>query len=645
MGAAGRRAAAPGRGAPPKAAAGRLGARAMVAAIACALAGAGAPPGARGDAPAASPCQARLAQGAAPDRLEVGDTFTVTLTLAVDCPDRRLPLALALVLDRSSSMERGGALERAKEGALTLVERLEPGLDWGTVISFNEAARVDQHLTDVPALLGHAIEGLRPGGDTNISAGLAEGRRQLGRMAGRAPQPALVLLTDGKNLSGAQAVAKEGEALRRAGVYVAAIGLGRDPERDILEAAASSPADAYFLERPEQLLAVFQTIGRRWTAWTLQQARVLHRLAPSLEALGPAIPPAELLPDAGRSWRLPALGAEPLTLRLQVRAHEAGRHPVSREAFLAWEDQGGAGGRADFPLAWVEVLPPGTPEPRPTGSASPRATAASTEPGGGTGTPVPSPATPGPEPSATLQPSATAPGPSAEPTGGLPSTTPTAAAPRTPTGPPATPARRRYLPALARHGCPGGAAAERAADLVLLLDSSTTMGLSTAEGPSRLALAQEAIRRLVGSTDPRSLRLGLVGFDAEARVLAGLDSGPSAVLDAAQAIRLRRGSRIDLGLEAAALLLHAEALPGRPAFVVLISDGLPAGTTEAAVLAAARRLGEQGARLWALGLGDAPQAEALLRALAGSEGRYLAAGDGAALAALLPALGGEALCP
>lgn len=585
-----------------------------------------------------SPCVARLAQDAAPSRVALGQVFTATLALALDCPDERLPLALAIVLDRSSSMERGAALERAKEGAVGLVERLEAGRDWGTVISFNQAARVDQHLTDVPRLLRFAIEGLKPGGDTNISAGLAEGRRQLARMTGRAPQPALVLLTDGKNQSGAEAVAREGEALRRVGVYVAAIGLGRDPERAILEAAASSPSDAYFLERPEQLLGVFQTIGERWTQLAVREAAVIHRLPPAFEALGAALPPAEAQPGGGRRWVLPALGAQPLALRLSLRALQSGRHPLSQEAQLSWVDQAGRVGQSAFPVPWVDVLPPGaSPEPPPGASptASPEAPPSpSPTPLGGTNTTTP-----------TRQPPATdEPNPTAEPVA-----SPTALATSPGAGPSATriPGApwRSYLPALARHGCAGGEGVERAADLVLVLDSSTTMGDATALGPSRLALAQEAIRLLALATDPAHLRLALVSFDAEARLLADL-GGPRADLVAAGlGVALRRGSRIDLGIKAADDLLRRRAASDRSAFVVLISDGLPAGVEPAAVLAAAEGLRAGGATLWSLGLGDAPEAEALLRAMAGPEGRFVAAGDGGALAALLPALGGEASCP
>lgn len=609
-----------------------------------------------------SPCVARLAQEAAPGQVALGQVFTATLRLALDCPDARLPLALALVLDRSSSMERGQALERAKEGAVGLVERLEAGRDWGTVISFNQAARVDQHLTDVPALLRSAIQGLKPGGDTNISAGLAEGRRQLARMAGRVPQPALVLLTDGKNLSGAEAVAREGEALRRAGVYVAAVGLGRDPERAILEAAASSPADAYFLERPEQLLGVFQTIGERWTGLTVREAAVTHQLPEALEVVGAALPPAEVEPG-GRRWRLPAIGAGPLTLRLTLRALQAGRHPLSREATLSWVDQGGRAGQAAFPVPWVEVLSPGTMppptpgtwpapsrEPRPSGTPTPQGSAHTatptpppTSPPSATGSPSPSPR-PAASPTPASSPPPSSPTPSSTPASSTPAST-VSRPPSPATHPPGVP-WRGYLPAVARHGCAGGQLAERAADLVLVLDSSTTMGDATSLGTSRLGLAQEAIRRLARATDPALLGLALVTFDVEARTLTELGASREALVQAAQAVQLRRGSRIDLGIEAAREILRRRAPSDqRAAYVVLISDGLPAGVAPEAVLAAAERLRAAGVILWSLGLGDAPEAQELLRSMAGAEGRYVAAGDGASLASLLPVLGGDALCP
>ncbi|MBK8540133.1 MAG: VWA domain-containing protein [Ardenticatenia bacterium] len=197
-----------------------------------------------------SACRPTVDQVAEPPRLPLGAEVTVTLRLSLDCQAARMPLAMALVIDRSSSMLRADAIGKAREGALGLIEYLRPGADWGTLVTFNETARVDQTLTDVPALLRRAVRDLQAGGDTNISAGLAEGHKQLRRLADRSTLRALVLLTDGKNESGAAAVTREAEALRQAGIYVAAVGLGRDPERAILEAAATSPSDAWFPRIP-----------------------------------------------------------------------------------------------------------------------------------------------------------------------------------------------------------------------------------------------------------------------------------------------------------------------------------------------------------------------------------------------------------
>lgn len=288
-----------------------------------------------------SDCVPTLDQLAEPLRLPLGQVVTVTLRLSLECRAARTPLSMALVIDRSNSMLRSDAIGKAREGALRLVDRLRAGEDWGTLVTFNEAARVDQTLTDVPALLRQAVLALRAGGDTNISAGLAEGHRQLRRLADRPYLRALVLLTDGKNESGAQAVIREAEALRRAGVYVAVVGLGRDPERDLLEAVATSPADAWFPQDPAELPAIFERIGERWTSVQVREATVRDLLPPDLRMAGPALPAGREAPTATWNWDLPAAGRAPIDIRLRLRPSRVGRQPVSSGARLTWRDQTG----------------------------------------------------------------------------------------------------------------------------------------------------------------------------------------------------------------------------------------------------------------------------------------------------------------
>jgi Mg-chelatase subunit ChlD len=326
-----------------------------------------------------SACRPTLDQWAEPERLPLGREVTVTLRLSLDCRATRMPLAMALVIDRSSSMLRGNAIGKAREGALLLVEHLRAGQDWATLVTFNEASRVDQTLTDVPALMRQAIAGLQAGGDTNISAGLAEGRKQLRRLGDRPHLRALVLLTDGRNESGAAAVVREAVALRQDGVYVAAVGLGRDPERAILEAAATSPSDAWFPQDPDELPAIFQRIGERWIGLQVREAAVVDRLPPDLAVVAPALPPGREAPAGAWSWDLPAAGLLPIDIRLRLRPTRTGRQPVSSEAQLTWRDDAGQSGAAPFPIPIIEVV---APELWPTAGASatavPEATVAAT---------------------------------------------------------------------------------------------------------------------------------------------------------------------------------------------------------------------------------------------------------------------------
>ena len=106
----------------------------------------------------------------------------------------RPPLRLALVLDRSGSMD-GPKLAVAKRCAAWLAERLRPE-DELALVSFDDEVRLHAPLAPVNGGMRGAIASLRPGGSTNLSGGWLKGLEQL------RPAPAdgvrkILLLTDG----------------------------------------------------------------------------------------------------------------------------------------------------------------------------------------------------------------------------------------------------------------------------------------------------------------------------------------------------------------------------------------------------------------------------------------------------------------
>lgn len=202
---------------------------------------------------------------------------------------------------------------------------------------------------------------------------------------------------------------------------------------------------------------------------------------------------------------------------------------------------------------------------------------------------------------------------------------------------------RIYLPHAVRQAC---TRRSRPLDVVLVIDTSQSMAepAGAAGGPTKLAAAVAASRAFLeplGAGGDAPDRAAIVGFDSEARLLAPLTADPAALLAALDGARTAPGTRLDLGLAAAAAALQA-ARPDARTAVVLLTDGRQTGDT-APVVTAAAAVRDAGAALHIVGLGadvDAP----FLRGLVAAAEDYHAAADAAGLVALYRGLSGDLVC-
>jgi Ca-activated chloride channel family protein len=190
------------------------------------------------------------------------------LTLRGDAPpaDRRPPLALAFVLDRSGSMA-GERLEAARQAAAHAIARLHPA-DVVSAVAFDDAvlevaapAPLAHHPT-----LGAQLLGIEAGGSTNLSGGWLRGRHHLQAAAAMlrdAPGASrrILLLTDGHANAGItdrdQLVALARQA-RVDGIGTTTIGVGDGYDDDLLRAMADAGGgNAWYIERADQSQDVF----------------------------------------------------------------------------------------------------------------------------------------------------------------------------------------------------------------------------------------------------------------------------------------------------------------------------------------------------------------------------------------------------
>lgn len=259
-----------------------------------------------------------------------------------------------------------------------------------------------------------------------------------------------------------------------------------------------------------------------------------------------------------------------------------------------------------------------------------------------------------PEPSPTPPPTPTVPSPTPTDTS-VPTSTSTATASPTPTStliptdtptstPTPTPAVfRAYLPIGVDETCVAG---HKHADVVLIVDTSTSMLAATGDGVRKIDAARAAIAAFLAQLDPAGDRAALVAFDDTATLAVPLTGDLAAVAAALAALPHHEGTRLDLGLDAArAAFAGIAPSPDRIPAVVLLTDGRPnrvptpegGGGQEDTVVRAAAALKAAGARVYTVGFGEDVDG-ALLADVATGPGDAFVAPDAAALARIYAAV-------
>ncbi len=176
----------------------------------------------------------------------------------------RVPLNIALVLDRSGSMAERKKMPFAREAAAFAVKQLLP-TDRVSVTVFDDVVNVivpGGPAADKPGLV-RRIEQIQPRSGTNLHGGWAEGgrRAEAGLVSGGVNR--VLLLSDGLANVGVvdpNAIATEARGLAARGVGTTTMGVGHDYNEDLMEAMAlAGDGRYYYIESPVQLVDIFQT--------------------------------------------------------------------------------------------------------------------------------------------------------------------------------------------------------------------------------------------------------------------------------------------------------------------------------------------------------------------------------------------------
>jgi len=183
--------------------------------------------------------------------------------------EERLPLAVALVIDRSGSMARS-KIEAAKEAALVFFDILRPG-DLVEVIAFNERPVRLYPLGPDHAAARRSFAGLSGDGLTGLYEAVLVGLRDLER--GQRDRPiryrnVLIILSDGHDTERLITFDHVLEDVRRSGVMVYAISFRTDehnrllaPPRELSQLAFDSGGRAMSVGTAAALMSVYREIG------------------------------------------------------------------------------------------------------------------------------------------------------------------------------------------------------------------------------------------------------------------------------------------------------------------------------------------------------------------------------------------------
>ncbi|MEZ5406121.1 MAG: VWA domain-containing protein [Verrucomicrobiia bacterium] len=173
----------------------------------------------------------------------------------------RLPLNLAVVLDRSGSME-GAKLEQAKQAAIALVNQLSDDDIFSLVVYDNEVQILipAQPVEDKDRLKSR-ISRIEAGGGTALYAGVEQGADQVQRYFSAKKINRVILLSDGLANIGPSSnheISALGRRIAKDGIAVTTMGIGDDYNEDLMASLAeASDANYYYVKDVEDLPDIF----------------------------------------------------------------------------------------------------------------------------------------------------------------------------------------------------------------------------------------------------------------------------------------------------------------------------------------------------------------------------------------------------
>lgn len=207
----------------------------------------------------------------------------VSLTGTKKDTDKRVPINLALVIDRSSSMS-GDRIEKAREAAILAINMLKDD-DIISIIAYDDDAYVVIPATNADnkqKLIETINDKITPQGMTALFAGVSKGIKEVNKFHKKDQVNRIILLSDGQanvGPSSTKALADLGIVAAKQGIAVTTIGLGASYNEDLMTALASySDGNHAFVEKSADLEAAFAREFKDVMSVVAQEVTVTIRL-------------------------------------------------------------------------------------------------------------------------------------------------------------------------------------------------------------------------------------------------------------------------------------------------------------------------------------------------------------------------------
>jgi len=172
-------------------------------------------------------------------------------------------LNLALVIDRSGSMESKGKLEYARRASHILVDSMKPS-DQIAVVEYDDQITLlwPSSPVESPEIIKRLIDTLIPRGRTDLTGGMMKGVEEVLGNLDKEYLNRVLLLSDGlanEGVTDPSEIRRLVREARRRGVHISTMGLGADYDEDLMQAIAQNAGgNYYFIETPTQMSRIFE---------------------------------------------------------------------------------------------------------------------------------------------------------------------------------------------------------------------------------------------------------------------------------------------------------------------------------------------------------------------------------------------------